>query len=277
MVGKTGKVKVSLYEGALKLSELYKIEDNEIILPLVIIIDKEYLNNSNFIINLDSFMNMVLTYYNGPQKDEETNILYTRISIEKLSKLFFYDRIFLDKLILKDKTEKQINYMSFGYNDFVLGFINKKDLFRRSTENISIEALSLDCLNEYLDDTIKDKLEERPEVTLYEIYDMEECISVFFDTKEELGLYVNASGCNGKEFKLEFFYNKDGINNVVKETSSNGEISYYRIIDEETCVHYSINGESIEYLAIDLLYWPITEVLKSKGISFEKDKSKVKK
>ena len=44
------------------------------------------------------------------------------------------------------------------------------------------------------------------------------------------------------------------------------EITYYKIIDEETCIIYLINGENIEYLSADLVYWPITDVLKTRGL-----------
>lgn len=116
---------------------------NELVLPLVIIVDRDYVNNEDFTSNVDLFMEMLITYYNSPRKDGDTKILYTRISIEKLSKLFFKDKIFLNKLILSDKNEKQISYISFSDEDFVLGLIKKRGLFnRKSTEEISLQSLS---------------------------------------------------------------------------------------------------------------------------------------
>jgi len=348
-VYKNGKVKVSFYEGVLKLSELQIMDTNEIILPLGIIIDKDYDNE-------DLFSDVLFTYYNTYKKYEDINISYTQISTSKIADLFFEDKIFLDKLILSDRREKQISYISFNIEELILGFINKRRLFirKKDTENISLGRMAYTCLCEYSKEIRKNKvltkeeideihkrgnvtieeivrewksndlcmpgdatgsrckefgnchdclidyasyslehtpmskflsltnLEdfppiERPDLTLFELYDTEECLSGFFDTEEELDLYINASGNKGERFKLDFYYNKDGINNVVKETSENGKISCYKIIDEETCVVYSIDGEHIEYLAVDLVYWPITEVLKSKGISFNKDRCKVKK
>lgn len=350
---KSGKIKVNIYEGVIKLSELKKKNPNELILPLGIIIDKEYVNNKDFADNEELFFDMFITYYSSPKKDRTLETTYTQISIEKLFKLFFEDKIFLDKLIFSDKSEKQINYITFSDNDFVLGFINKRGLFRKETQNVSLKEILYSTISEYLKDIRKNKvltkeeideihkrgnvtigeivreweandlcmpadasgmrcrefkschdclidyasyslehtpmssflkltnLEdfppiERPDITLYELYDTEECISGFFDTNKELDLYINASGSKGKRFKLDFYYHKDGIDNVVVETDENGKISCYKIIDEETCVIYSIEGECIQYLGVDLLYWPITDVLKTKGISFNKDKCKVK-
>ena len=56
---KCGKVRVSFYEGVVKLSEL-KINTNEIILPLGIIIDKAYKNNKDFANNEEQFFNMTV-------------------------------------------------------------------------------------------------------------------------------------------------------------------------------------------------------------------------
>lgn len=350
---KSGKVKVSFYEGVVKLSELKKKNSNELILPLGIIIDKEYRNNKDFADNEELFFDMFITYYSSPKKDRILETTYTQISIEKLFKLFFEDKIFLDKLIFSDKSEKQINYITFSDTDFVLGFINKRGLFRKETQNISLKEMLYSTISEYLKDIRKNKvltkeeideihkrgnvtideivrewgaydlcivgdasgntckkfknchdcltdyasyslehnsvssflkltnLEdfppiERPNVTLFELYDTDECISAFFDTQEEMNLYINASDSKGKIFKLDFYYNKDGIDNVVVETSEDKHVSCYKIIDEETCIPYLINGENIEHLAVDLLYWPITDVLKTRGISFNKNKSKVK-
>lgn len=350
---KSGKVKVNIYEGVIKLSELNKINIDELVLPLGIIIDKEYANNTDFKNNVDMFFDKFITYYSTPITAEDIKTIYTKISVDKLFKLFFDDKIFLDKLILKDGSEKQISYITFSDIDFVLGFINKRKLFRKITEDFSLLRMSNFYISEYLKDIRKNKvltkeetdeihkrenvtigeivreweandlcivgdtsgkrchefedchdclidyasyslehtpissflkltnLEdfppiERPDITLYELYDTEKCISGFFDTNEELDLYINASGSKGKRFKLDFYYHKDGVDNVVVETDENGKISCYKIIDEETCVIYSIDGELTQYLIADLLYWPITDVLKTRGISFNKDKCKVK-
>lgn len=274
---------------------------------------------------------------------------------KNLFKLFFEDKIFLDKLILKDGKEKQISYITFSPADFVLGFINKRKLFRKVTENFSLERMSNFYISEYLKDIRKNKILtkeeideihkrgnvtideivrewgsydlcivgdatgkrcrefedchdcltdyasyslehtslgshlkltnledfppiERPNVTLFELYDTDECISAFFNTQEEMNLYINASGSKGKTFKLDFYYNKDGIDNVLVETADDKHVSCYKIIDEETCIPYLLNGENIEYISkpVDLVYWPITDVLKIRGISFNKNKCKVK-
>jgi len=352
---KSGKVKVNIYEGVIKLSELDKINTDELILPLGIIIDKEYANNTDSKNNVDIFFDKFLTYYDAPTTEKDIKTTYTKISIKNLFKLFFEDKIFLDKLILKDGRGKQISYITFSPTDFVLGFINKRKLFRKVTENFSLERMSNFYISEYLKDIRKNKILtkeeideihkrgnvtideivreweendlcivgdasgntckkfknchdcltdyasyslehtslgshlkltnledfppiERPNVTLFELYDTEECISAFFDTQEEMNLYINASDSKGKTFKLDFYYNKDGINNVVVETAEDKHVSCYKIIDEETCIPYLLNGENIEYISkpVDLVYWPITDVLKTRGISFSKDKCKVK-
>ena len=350
---KSGKIKISLYDGVIKLSEL-KMNFDELILPVGIVIDEDFVNNKDYIYNLRKFIDIFHTYYDIPKIKEDIQIKYMKISTIKLLKLFFKDKIFLDRLILSDGTKKKISYISFNDVNLELGFINKKGLFRKETENISLEKLSSYSIREYFKNLIKNKmltkeeideihkrgnltigeivseweshdlcmpadssgerckkfgncheclidyasynlehtslgshlkltnLEDFPpiesDITLFELYDLDECISAFFETKEEMNLFINASGCNGKTFKLDFYYHKDGIDNVVVETDDSGEITYYKIIDEETCMPYLLNDNNLEYISkpVDLIYWPIIDVLKTKGISFRKDKCKVK-